>query len=185
MPSRVRRQAVAIVEQGPEAVAGLFDLTSHRLVRLSTTITRNQHDGEDAVQVCLTAVAACPDRLVDAANPWAYLLQMVRNESLKILRARKRITMVASLADLLIVRRVDEVERAETHHAIWLALRKLPTQQSEVIVLKIWESMTFAEIAACLELSPSTVASQYRYGMRKLDVLLRDETGRPIAEVLS
>ena len=35
-------------------------------------------------------------------------------------------------------------------------------------MLKIWEEMTFAQIAAVLEESPNTVASRYQYAMAKL-----------------
>ena len=44
----------------------------------------------------------------------------------------------------------------------------LPTEQAEVVVLKIWEEMTFAEIGKILEVSTFTAASRYRYAMHKL-----------------
>ena len=49
---RVRLYAQRIGESSAAALAGLYDLTSQRLVRYATTITRNQHDAEDAVQAC-------------------------------------------------------------------------------------------------------------------------------------
>jgi RNA polymerase sigma-70 factor (ECF subfamily) len=39
--------------------------------------------------------------------------------------------------------------------------------------LKLWEGLTFEEIAAVLDLSPSTAASRYRYGLDKLRGRLR------------
>ena len=51
-------------------------------------------------------------------------------------------------------------------------LQKLPPDQREVIVLKIWHEHTFEEIGALLELSPNTVAGRYRYGMEKLRACL-------------
>jgi RNA polymerase sigma-70 factor (ECF subfamily) len=36
------------------------------------------------------------------------------------------------------------------------------------VVLKIWESFTFAQIAELLRLPQPTVASRYRYAMQKL-----------------
>ena len=41
-------------------------------------------------------------------------------------------------------------------------------RQAEVVVLKIWEEMTFAQIANILEISSSTAASRYRYAIGKL-----------------
>ena len=48
------------------------------------------------------------------------------------------------------------------------ALQKLPPEQREVIVLKIWGEFTFAEIANSLNESPNTVASRYRLGIASL-----------------
>ncbi len=170
---QVRLCIECIAENGAAGLSGLFDLTATRLVRFSVTITRNQHDAEDAVQAALVRVVS-NIRLVRAADaPWSYLLRMVRNESLVILRKKKRWPLVSSLADLLTRRTVDELELEETHRAVWSALRSLPTEQSEVVVLKIWEEMTFAEIAEVLELPPATAASRYRYALSKLAGHLR------------
>jgi RNA polymerase sigma-70 factor (ECF subfamily) len=63
---------------------------------------------------------------------------------------------------------VDEVEREESYRAVWSALRTLPPEQVEVVVLKTWEDMTFAQIGEILGSSPNTVASRYQYAMAKL-----------------
>ena len=39
--------------------------------------------------------------------------------------------------------------------------------------LKLWEGLTFEEIAAALDISPNTAASRYRYGLDKLRDRLR------------
>jgi RNA polymerase sigma-70 factor (ECF subfamily) len=93
---------------------------------------------------------------------------MVRNEALQIARRKKRWIKAGNLNDLVTFCGVDEIEREETYRAVWSALRTLPPQQAEVVVLKIWEEMTFAQIAAILEESPNTIASRYQYAMAKL-----------------
>lgn len=168
----VRECATRIIESRAAALAGLYDLTSLRLVRYATTLTRNQHDGEDAVQTALVKVAARPEVLASAQNPWGYLLRMVRNEALQIVRKRKRWSILKDLSDLLIRRRVDELEQEDSRRMIWSALRELPTEQAEVVVLKIWEGFTFAEIAAMLDIPPATSASRYRYAMERLETKL-------------
>jgi RNA polymerase sigma-70 factor (ECF subfamily) len=165
---QVRSCAVRMTESGVAALSGLFDLTSQRLVRYAATITRNQHDAEDSVQAALVRVAGNTSHLREADAPWPYLLRMVRNEALQIIRRKKRWGLIANLSDLLTGRLVDEVEREESHRAVWTALRTLPTEQAEVVVLKIWEDMTFAEIGKVLEISTFTAASRYRYAMAKL-----------------
>jgi RNA polymerase sigma-70 factor (ECF subfamily) len=168
LDASVRLCAGRIAENGPVALSGLFDLTAQRLVRYAITVTQNQHDAEDAVQAALVRVADSPQLLKRADQPWPYLLRMVRNESLVILRKRKRWSHLKSLSDLVTNRAIDNVEVEETHREIWAAMRSLPTDQSEVVVLKIWEGMTFGQIAGVLDITPSTAASRYRYAIEKL-----------------
>lgn len=52
--------------------------------------------------------------------------------------------------------------------AIEGALGRIPAEQREVLILKIWGGLTFAEIATRLDLPPDTAASRYRYGLAAL-----------------
>ena len=47
-------------------------------------------------------------------------------------------------------------------------LARLPVEQREVIVLKVWHNYTFEEIGGLLEISPNTAAGRYRYGLHKI-----------------
>lgn len=165
---QVRKCTDRLLITGVDALGALFDLTSQRLVRFAISVTRNQHDAEDAVQAALVRIGTQPKLLCSANCPWAYLLQMVRNEALVIARRKKRWTTAVDLTDLVPLRLVDELEMEDTHRAVWAALRTLPPEQSEVVVLKIWEEMTFGEIGKILNASPNTVASRYAYAMSKL-----------------
>ena len=46
-----------------------------------------------------------------------------------------------------------------------MGLDLLPVEQREVLVMKIWNDLTFAEIASALEISQNTAASRYRYAL--------------------
>lgn len=154
---------------GMTAMGAFYDLTAHRLVRYATTLTRHQHDAEDSVQTALVKIAMRADRIIEVAQPWPYILRVVRNEALQIARRQQRVVLREDLSDLRTRTRVDEAELKETHQAVWIAMRNIPPIQAEVVALKIWESMTFAEIAEVLKVSPNTAASRYRYGIEKLN----------------
>ncbi len=173
---QVRECAKHLVDVGDSALSGLFNLTSMRLVRLATGVTRNQHDAEDAVQAVLVRVAAQPQKLNSADEPWYYLLRMVRNQALVILRQRRYTVPIDTLSDLCTRTTVDEAEQAESFRAVWMALRELPVRQREVVVLKIWETLTFAEIGQVLDIGASTAASRYRYALEKLSKRLSDNS---------
>ncbi len=170
--AQVQNAARQLRAIGAGGLAPLFDLTSDRLVRFAVTVTRNQHDAEDCVQAVLVRVAGSPGLLAEADSSWAYLLRMVRNEALQVCRKKKWRIFSTGLCDLVTVRRVDELEREEMHRAVWRALRSLPREQAEVVALKVWEELTFAEIGRVLDVSPNTAASRYQYALPKLARLL-------------
>nr|MBA3883315.1 sigma-70 family RNA polymerase sigma factor [Chthoniobacterales bacterium] len=48
------------------------------------------------------------------------------------------------------------------------AVDRLPREQREVLVMKIWNELTFADIACVLGISQNTAASRYRYALAAL-----------------
>ncbi|MBM4049994.1 MAG: sigma-70 family RNA polymerase sigma factor, partial [Planctomycetes bacterium] len=59
------------------------------------------------------------------------------------------------------------------------ALMALPEEQREVVLLKVYGRLTFAEIADVIHASPNTAASRYRYAVEKLRRHLGDEDHEP------
>jgi RNA polymerase sigma-70 factor (ECF subfamily) len=54
------------------------------------------------------------------------------------------------------------------------AMQKLPEIYREVVTLKIWGELTFAEIAVSLNIPANTAASRYRYGLEELRKLAKE-----------
>lgn len=167
-----------LAQDGQAALGRMFDLSAQRLVRFSLTIVRRPSDAEDAVQAAFSRIAARPKLLCRADRPWPYLIRTVRNESLKIIQKRR----MSRLPDTDMGSDSDSAEsvaeREETAVGVRRILESLPTSQYEVVILKHWEELTFAEIAEALGKSQNTVASRYRYAMEKLqrslEPLVRD-----------
>lgn len=139
------------------------------LLAYARMLTRHAEDAEDALQDALSRVAGSPR--LRAENPRAYLFAAVRNASLNVIRAQKRRR-----------RREDAVggdggavfqepaERGEEVAALNAALSAIPAPQREVVMLKVWGGLTFAEIAEMLGIPRATAASRYRGaldGLRK------------------
>ena len=149
------------------ALTRLYDVAAPRLLRYAETLTRNRADAEDAMQSALLKVARKPRQVANADKPWAYLVRVVRNEALRVIGRRKPIASLASL--LQVWRPVDcPLEQQESREKVQQAVARLPAEQAEVVVLKIWEQFTFAEIAELIHESPNTAASRYRYALEKL-----------------
>jgi RNA polymerase sigma-70 factor, ECF subfamily len=66
---------------------------------------------------------------------------------------------------------VDERER---NVLIQKAMSHLPGIHREVVTLKVWGGLTFAEIAEALEIPANTAASRYRYGLIELRKLTKE-----------
>ncbi|MBB03372.1 MAG: RNA polymerase subunit sigma-70 [Planctomyces sp.] len=172
------RSAIALADQGVSALEPIYDLTAGRLLRYASFLTRTQTEAEDVMQLCFLRLARAPEKLAKAQRPWAYLLQVMRNEAYTLLYRRKsleQISTVAYLPDRHLTAE-DEWERKQSVHR---ALTRLPPIQAEVITLKIWEGLTLREIATVTDATVHTVASRYRYGMQKLEKLLQAYDERP------
>ena len=63
----------------------------------------------------------------------------------------------------------------ERRALIEAALRQLPDEQREVVVMKIWGGLTFPQIGRALDISHDTAASRYRYAIAKLRQQLAEE----------
>lgn len=153
------------------ALGKLYDLTAERLIRYARTLTRNTTDAEDALQAAMCRVSQYPEQLARSEYPWAYFLKIVRNETLKVIQRRLAMSIKVESQEAW---SVDDqgLEREEHAACVRAALQRLPDEQAEVVVLKIWEAMTFAEIAVVLGESQNTVASRYRYAIEKLTRIL-------------
>jgi RNA polymerase sigma-70 factor (ECF subfamily) len=66
------------------------------------------------------------------------------------------------------------VEDRERSRLVQQAVSTLPEIQRDVITLKVWGGLTFAEIAEALDIPANTAASRYRYGLVELRKLTKE-----------
>ena len=168
----LRGLARNLARQGVCALEPMYDLVAPRLLRYATTLTKSRLEAEDVLQASLLRLARHPKKLATATRPWSYLLKLVRNETYDLLYRKKPLGVLTAIPQLLdhSEANFDQWERSEAVHQ---AIQELPAAQAEVVILKIWEAMTFREISALTEESLSTITSRYRYAMEKLSTLLK------------
>jgi RNA polymerase sigma-70 factor (ECF subfamily) len=66
-------------------------------------------------------------------------------------------------------------EQQETRAHLEAALKELPEQQREVVVMKVWGGLSFAQIGEAAGVPLNTAASRYRYALERLRELLSGE----------
>jgi RNA polymerase sigma-70 factor (ECF subfamily) len=76
------------------------------------------------------------------------------------------------VADTMLESVPDQLQRREQAQLVRRALQALPPEMRQVIVMKEYEEMTFAEIAEVLGLSVSTVKSRLYTGLQQMRMRL-------------
>ena len=151
------------------ALDWIWDAYATRLLAFATSILCSHHDAEEILQNVFVKIAQNRARLAAARSLKAYLFTMTRNEAMTLARRRGRIEIAVDPAEFgLIPAERPEPPPPEEAEAAARHLAALPDKQRAVIVLKIFEDLTFDQIAASLKISINTAASRYRYGIEKL-----------------
>jgi len=139
-------------------------------------LTRSEADTRDLLQEMFIKLARKPDLLRSVRAERSFLLRMAHNAAIDL--ARRRHTREESPEDLAaegagLFAPANDPDEQTFREALSRALGELPADQRAVVHLKLWEGLTFDEIAATLDIPLNTAASRYRYGIDKLRARLR------------
>jgi len=128
---------------------------------------RCEADAQDLVQ---EAILECWRRNANQAPPAALVFATLRRRAIDLGRREDRRAGREAAAGVDSPQSWFEpvVEERERGRLIEEAMRALPEIYREVVTLKVWGGLTFAEIAAALEIPANTAASRYRYGLAEL-----------------
>ena len=127
------------------------------LVRLAFGLTGDRWTAEDIAQTALARAYVSWRRVSRADDPDAYLRRILVNASNRRFRRRRVTEQHGDPPEVAVEGPADLVgERA----ALLAALRQLPPRQRAVIVLRFWDDLSDAQIAAALGCSRGTVRSQ-------------------------
>jgi RNA polymerase sigma-70 factor (ECF subfamily) len=138
------------------------------LLGYACSLVRDRSTAEDAVHQLFARLLR--GDIAITGSPVAYCCRALRNGVMNHARAKSHeVELDDARASWLEAPRGLE----EMGLAIEAGLRRLPTEQREVIVLRVWGQLSFQEIADALEIPSNTVASRYRYGLVKLRDILK------------
>jgi len=153
----------------------LYDEHAQALFGFLLNFTRNEEDTHDLLQEVFIKLARQPDLVRTARNERSFLIRLAHNAAIDLIRrrgARERTREALAESSSPFAPATDPDEQA-FRAALAGALEELPPDQRAVVHLKLWERLTFDEIAETLGIPLNTAASRYRYGLDKLRDRLR------------
>ncbi len=171
-PDRDGKIRAAIKRDDPKALEMIWECYSDDLLAFLTANLRSRHDGEEVLQNLFVKIARDRRRLGRAGNVRAYLFTAARNAAIDYRRKAKPGVPLDSVDFGLVAEEAEAMPDADEKQAVAAALARLPAEQREVVILKIYRDMTFREIAAAVGTSLNTTASRYRYALEKLGGML-------------
>jgi RNA polymerase sigma-70 factor (ECF subfamily) len=155
-------------------LARIYDAHAPGLFHYFVSFTKTDTDARDLLQELFIKLARGPEQTMRSEK--AFLYRLAHNLAIDWLRRRAT--------------RQDSVERLSEETGIGLqhapdpdaellaqcfaeAMKTLPDEQRSILELKLWEGLTFEEIAEAQGIPMNTASSRYRYGLDKLRALLR------------
>jgi len=155
-------------EKFAEFVAGSLS----RLLRFGHALTGDPESAADLVQEALArTLRAWRRRPID--DPSAFVRKVMVNLCASAWR-RRRAFPVAAVSPAELPAGSDGIERVDDRDAVWRAIAVLPPRQRAVIVLRYYDDLSEAEIAAVMGTSAGTVKSQSARALRRLEALLAE-----------
>jgi RNA polymerase sigma-70 factor (ECF subfamily) len=143
-----------------------FSQLAPGLVLFARQWVQSRADAEDIVQEAFVRFW----RRQHSIQNRGLLFATVRSISLDLLRRDAR----RARREATVVRESDQTIEPhfagddESQRALVDAVDRLPDEQREVVVMKIWNELTFQEIGTALGISQNTAASRYRYALTSL-----------------
>ncbi len=138
-----------------------------RLLLCARQWTNSYADAEDVLQEAFVRYWKHQRHL--EGSPDALIITSIRRAAIDLGRSRarriNRETQSYELEDKTVAFEVSADDEAKLLED---ALQKLPDEQREVVVMKIWGELTFDQIAKELEIPQNTAASRYRYALEGL-----------------
>ncbi len=152
-----------------------YDAHASGVFHYLVTFTKTEADARDLLQELFIKLARTNIETV-LQNEKAFVYRLAHNLAIDWLRRRK----VRSDTEERLVKELTEAQQGPSDPDMLLlakgfaeALKTLPEEQRTIVQLKLWDGLTFDEIAEAQSIPLNTAASRYRYALEKLRTLLR------------
>ena len=154
-----------------------------RIYAITFRMTANHHDADDLAQETFLAAYRALDRFDERQSFAAYISRIAINLSIHHLRRKKRWLKIWTQGRREVGKALlgakdpgpqKNLEQKELLHRLNQAMETLPAHQKAVLVLKVYQEMSYEEIAMTLKISTGTVMSRLHRARSRLHVQIKD-----------
>ncbi|MGH3446232.1 MAG: SigE family RNA polymerase sigma factor [Nocardioidaceae bacterium] len=158
-----------------DAVTELYAEHYSTLVRMATLLVRHSGEGEEIVQDCFVAMHAKWRGLREPEKALAYLRRSVVNRARSAQRHQAVVDKHTPRELPVAPSAEQQALEADARIAVLDSLHQLPRRQREVLVLRYYNGLSEAEIAATLGISAGAVKSHASRGIGSLRTHLEEQ----------
>ncbi len=154
--------------ESPHTWRTWLEASARRFLLFARDQTRSEADAQDLLQDVLVEVwkrggGHTPDH--------ALVFATIRRRAIDLARRNERRGLRELVAPEWFCAPADESDHDEE---LECAVKTLPPNLREVVVLKIWSELTFQQVADTLGIPLNTAASRYRYALDHLRAALKE-----------
>ena len=180
MEALLREQAQAPDEPGlavrvragdRAAVDEIVTLHRRTVYSVARRLLRRHEDADEAAQIAFVRAGSARARFRGDAQLKSWLTRIVLNVSKSMLSARRIEYALPEESSWADSKRTDpdvRIDRARLQHDLRRAVGGLPPRQREVVMLKVYEGLTYRAVAEILELSDGAVKAHLHQAVSNL-----------------
>jgi len=153
-----------------------------RLIAVSHAICRDRQAAEDVVQEAFLKLWRTPPDGPEKVVP-SWMRRVVVNLSINHLRRTKRAETLPEFSTDPALRHdrrpEDHVDMADNLRRVHDAMAQLPEDKRTILVLRVYEKLSYQQISEALEIPVGTVMSRLNRARSALKDLIEEELKRP------
>jgi RNA polymerase sigma-70 factor (ECF subfamily) len=160
----------------PAELTRLYDAHAAGLFHYLLSFAKSEADARDLLQEVFIRLARVKPADVAWRNERAFVYRIAHNlavDWLRLSRSKERLIEKCTVEAEGKFDAGGDPDAREFAAQLRSAFAELPDEQRTVAQLKLWEGLTFEEIAEAQDIPLNTAASRYRYALDKLRTLLR------------
>ena len=158
-------RAIAQVADGVlDALGDVYDLMARHIYVTAYAVTANRADAEDALQDTMLQIVRYARSYRAGSSPRAWILTLARHRAIDIVRRRRP---TVPMEDERLAALPDPQSGVEGE-AVLSLLDALRTEDRQLVILRLYDELSYAEIAHVMGISVAAAEKRYQRALKRL-----------------